>query len=242
VPKQLEWIVQKALRKDRDERYQTVKELLSDLRAVKHQRSSQIWTMLAGGDVRAAKQITSGAGQDGFTGLSWTPDGRIVFGSKDGGQDDIWIMNADGSNGQRITSDDYWDQSPTVSPDGRYIIFESYRRKLNRPYLWRMDLDGANLKELTAVEDHDPNVSPDNRQVVYASWQKSQGSSMWQVSIDGGAPVQLTDYYIQVRAFSPDGNWIAFCLLRRSSDPEALAQWHHPGYRSRQARQGLRPS
>jgi Tol biopolymer transport system component len=33
---------------------------------------------------------------------------------------------------------------------------------------------------------------------------------MWQVSIDGGPPVQLTDYYIQVPVFSPDGNWIAF--------------------------------
>src|ERR1044071_3721555 len=35
VPAELEWIVMKALRKDRDERYQTVKELLTDLRRLK---------------------------------------------------------------------------------------------------------------------------------------------------------------------------------------------------------------
>jgi serine/threonine protein kinase len=35
VPPELEWIVTKALRKDRDERYQTTKELLTDLRRVK---------------------------------------------------------------------------------------------------------------------------------------------------------------------------------------------------------------
>src|SRR5690349_9093474 len=35
VPPELEWIIMKALRKDRDERYQTIKELLTDLRRLK---------------------------------------------------------------------------------------------------------------------------------------------------------------------------------------------------------------
>src|SRR4029078_10321701 len=35
VPPELDWIVMKALRKDRDERYQTIKELITDLRRVK---------------------------------------------------------------------------------------------------------------------------------------------------------------------------------------------------------------
>jgi serine/threonine protein kinase/tetratricopeptide (TPR) repeat protein len=35
VPAELEWIVMKALRKDRDERYQTIKELLTDLRRLR---------------------------------------------------------------------------------------------------------------------------------------------------------------------------------------------------------------
>ena len=35
VPPELDWIVMKALRKDRDERYQTIKELLTDLRRLK---------------------------------------------------------------------------------------------------------------------------------------------------------------------------------------------------------------
>src|SRR4029078_1824723 len=35
VPTELEWIIKKALRKDRDERYQTTRELLADLRNLK---------------------------------------------------------------------------------------------------------------------------------------------------------------------------------------------------------------
>jgi serine/threonine-protein kinase len=36
VPTELEWIVKKALRKDREERYQTAKELLTDLKGLRH--------------------------------------------------------------------------------------------------------------------------------------------------------------------------------------------------------------
>ncbi|MEP6570456.1 MAG: hypothetical protein ABJC10_11845, partial [Acidobacteriota bacterium] len=174
-------------------------------------RVSQIWTVPSGGNLSGAKQITSGAGRDGFYGLDWTPDGRIVFSSQDGGQSDVWIMNADGSNRKRITSDDPSDLAPAVSPDGRYLVFESYRPKHNTPVIWRMDLDGGNLKQLTSIEDQAPQFSPDGQGVVYMSWAPGvQGTSMWQVSIDGGVPVRLTDYYAQFPSFSPDGNWIAF--------------------------------
>ena len=42
VPAELEWIVMKALRKDRDERYQTVKELLTDLRRLKQRLEFEV--------------------------------------------------------------------------------------------------------------------------------------------------------------------------------------------------------
>ena len=37
--------------------------------------------------------------------LSWTPDGRIVYVSQESGNDDIWIMNADGTGRKRLTND-----------------------------------------------------------------------------------------------------------------------------------------
>ena len=42
VPAELEWIVMKALRKDRDERYQTIKELLTDLRRLKQRLEFEV--------------------------------------------------------------------------------------------------------------------------------------------------------------------------------------------------------
>src|SRR5258705_10438326 len=42
VPPELDWIVTKALRKDRDERYQTIKELLTDLRRLKQRLEFEV--------------------------------------------------------------------------------------------------------------------------------------------------------------------------------------------------------
>jgi eukaryotic-like serine/threonine-protein kinase len=42
VPAELDWIVTKALRKDRDERYQTIKELLTDLRRLKQRLEFEV--------------------------------------------------------------------------------------------------------------------------------------------------------------------------------------------------------
>lgn len=170
---------------------------------------SQVWTVPANGDTSRAKQITSGAGQDGHRGLAWTPDGRIVFSSRDGGQSDIWIMDADGGNRRRLTSDAIRDYSLAVSPDGRYVVFETYRTKSNAADIWRMDIEGGNLTQLTGMAAEMPHVSPDGRWVVFQAW-GAPALSLWKVSIDGGERVRLTDYLSSDPVFSLDGNRIAF--------------------------------
>jgi eukaryotic-like serine/threonine-protein kinase len=180
---------------------------------------SQVWTVPANGDTSRAKQITSGAGQDGHRGIAWTPDGRIVFSSRDGGQSDMWIMDADGSNRRRLTSDAHKDYSPSVSPDGRYLVFETNRTKSNLTDVWRMDLDGGNLTPLTGPGNEEPHLSPDGRWVVFQSWGE-RGLSLGKVSIDGGGLVRLTDYLAEFPSYSPDGNWIAFSYFDDEATPK----------------------
>src|SRR4030095_8232557 len=90
--------------------------------------TSSIWVIPANPESARAKQITSGSTSlDGSHGLSWTPDGRIIWSASAGENWNIWIMNADGSGRKQLTTEQGGDRFPVVSHDGRYIIFESKR-------------------------------------------------------------------------------------------------------------------
>jgi Tol biopolymer transport system component len=91
---------------------------------------SHIW-VAPNGQASRASQVTSGK-FDGVEGISWTPDDKIVYSSGVGGNSDIWITDADGSNQKQLTVDAGTNHLPSVSPDGRYIIFTSNRAQATR--------------------------------------------------------------------------------------------------------------
>ncbi|MDQ3818743.1 MAG: serine/threonine protein kinase, partial [Acidobacteriota bacterium] len=62
VPAELEWIVKKALRKDRDERYQTVREMIGDLRSVKQQLEFDARQRQAGAQQSSEVRAAASAG------------------------------------------------------------------------------------------------------------------------------------------------------------------------------------
>lgn len=161
------------------------------------------------GDAGRARQVTSGAGTNNdYWGFSWTPDGKIVYVSTLSGNQDIWVMDADGRGQKQLTFDRAADYDPTVSPDGRHIVFSSDRSGKNK--LWRMDVDGGNPTQLTrgGAADFLPNYSPDGRWVVYAS-DDARGSGLWKVPPGGGEPERLTSRYAVWPSVSPDGRFVA---------------------------------
>lgn len=89
----------------------------------------------------------------------WSPSReQIAFVSNDSGNDEIWVVNRDGSDLRQLTRDDFnwWDKHPSWSPDGNQIVFWSNRT--GHGQIWVMDADGNNLYSLsrTGFNDWDP--------------------------------------------------------------------------------------
>ena len=73
--------------------------------------------------------------------------GLIAFTSERNGNAEIYVMNADGSDPQRLTHDPAYDGWPSWSPDGSQIAFSSSRN--GKPDIYVMDADGSNPRQLT---------------------------------------------------------------------------------------------
>ena len=157
-------------------------------------------------------RIGTGLNEEGSWGLSWTPGGELVYGSLESRNLDLWSRGVvPESPHQQLTFQMGSDIYPTVSLDGRYIVFVSNRTGAS--HLWRINSDGTGLKQLTnGSEESFPQITPDGNWVIYSS--RTEGRpSLWKVSIDGGVQTRLSEKLTSWPAISPNGKWIA-CLTK----------------------------
>jgi Tol biopolymer transport system component/DNA-binding winged helix-turn-helix (wHTH) protein len=187
---------------------------MKSLVAVLHRRIANLWVAPSDRSGEAVR-ILSGNSKDlgWMLGVEWLRDGKIIYGSTASGKEDIWLMNADGSNQKQLTTTAGANFEPTVSADGRAMVYVS-KAADGSTNLWKMNLDTGERAQLTkGVSDLRPDISPDGRWVVYMSIDKSS-PTVWKTSIDGGeAPIQLSDKITSVPRVSPDGRFVA-CFYR----------------------------
>lgn len=126
--------------------------------------------------------------------FSTSPQGKIVFAcqtTKDSDRNQICLIDADGSNWKRLSSDDAADHTyPHLAPDGQAIIF-SYK-KFGSHQIYEMDLSG-NMRQLSELpfEAYAPSVSPNNQKIVFTTNDGSH-QSLWIMGRNGENPFQLT--------------------------------------------------
>jgi Tol biopolymer transport system component len=192
------------------------------LLALQHQTLATVLVATPGKESEARTLSAGNQNGDGYLALSWTPDGRIVYGSAHNGHADLWEMGADGSSPQRLTSNDASSLSifPAVSLRGSFIAFTEVDRT-GQLSIWRVDIDGGNLKRLTEGKmDVTPAISPDGLWVIFARAEGGKNVLM-KVSSEGGPASQLTDYTSGLPSVSPDGKWIA-CVKNQPSPALAI--------------------
>jgi Tol biopolymer transport system component len=150
------------------------------------------------------------------TAASAATPGKIAFVSNRVGQpdDEIWVMNGDGSNEVQLTNNTFDDRDPSWSPDGKQIAFFSDRDGGADNDLWVMNADGSNPRQLTnGFNAGSVDWAPDGRTLVFSRFEMTF-DDLWIVNADGSGLHQITmassgTYYYGPH-FSPDGQWIAF--------------------------------
>jgi Tol biopolymer transport system component len=146
-------------------------------------------------------------------------EGRIVFTSDRDSNNEIYVMDADGSNQKRLTTNAANDLEPAWSPDGTQIVFASDRDGDYEIYV--MNADGSNQTHLTDnfVEELNPKWSPDGTQIAFTS-DRDGNVEIYVMNADGTAQTRLTtnaadDYFPD---WSPDGTQITFTSTRDKND------------------------
>lgn len=196
--------------------------------AVQRQYSMGIWITQAG-DFSSSVGINSKtAADDGERGITWTRDGKIVFVSSEGGAQNIWRMDENGSNPKPLTRDyTYGKMLPALSVGGDAIIFFSRAVDLTTKELlpgntfFQMDSEGQNLRCVVAASDAAFAAASANQEwVVYTS--RGNGIfRIWKVPLKGGDPVKLTDVDSISPVISRDGKLVAY-FIREKGKPLQL--------------------
>ena len=138
---------------------------------------------------------------------------QIAFCSYDGHDDEIYVMNADGSGRTNVTNNSAGDSPPAWSPDGGRIAFRSHDGSDWEIYV--MDADGSGQTALTSnsVDDYDPAWSPDGSRIAFSSHDGSDNGGGYGIGVmnaDGSGQTLLTSIYDWSPTWSPDGSRIAF--------------------------------
>ena len=170
------------------------------------------------------RRLTNNRNQDRHP--AWSPDGkRIVFTTYRGEQDfvpatanaDIYVIDADGKNQQRLTNDPHSEWDPSWSPDGK-IAF-TYSNEQNWAFdpgrIYVIDADGGDQQRLTndPLPEWDPSWSPDGKRIAFTSSGGGRFRRIYVMDADGDNQQRLASNPFSEDwdpAWSPDGKRIAF--------------------------------
>lgn len=134
----------------------------------------------------------------------------------------IWKMDlADPGKAKPLIASTQPDQTPAISPDGKWVAFSSTRSGMWE--IWACDIKGEQCRQITRLGpafSHHPTWSGDSKHIVFESRTDGEPQLYW-VALAAGKPVQITtglgSYTDPI--WTSDGKWLYFTSTQ-SGRPE----------------------
>lgn len=144
---------------------------------------------------------------------AWSPDGTMLAFMRmypdQGNREEIWVMNADGSDQRYIGIEG---GSPKWSPDGGRLVYHAMRDDDYDIFTCRVDGTDEQVLIATADGDITPVWSPDGTRIAYTRVGADLSHHVYLADADGSNAVRLSNsqYGGGAPRWSPDGSRIAF--------------------------------
>ena len=182
VPTELEWIIKKALRKDRDERYQTIREFLADLKNLRQRlepaptakRALSVGSVMVFVVAMAALFTLGYFLINSLTRTETAGNPRAI-------------------NFEQITQKSGPEFFPSLSPDGKSIAYAG-RESGNWDIYFQSigSTNSTNLTKNSLTDDSQPAFSPTGDRIAFRS--ERDGGGIYVMSANGGSPTRVSDF------------------------------------------------
>lgn len=142
-------------------------------------------------------------------------EGKIVFSAEYSGKLNLYMMNPDGSDIERLTTIDKSDELPHISPDGKKVVFQRGRTPDIGPMACILDLESGEIQELgftDSCDAHHLRWHPDGTKLLFRS--NLTGISdiyEYDMEADSLRALVVNGYKNWTPNYSPDGESIIFC-------------------------------
>jgi serine/threonine protein kinase len=245
LPPKLAQTIEKALEKDRDLRCQTAAELKADLKRLRRDYSSGKTGSVAPSGLYPAAAASSG--QVPAAQPKTPSSASVIIGEAERHKTGViaamvvgvlalagvgwllymrsmqhkWQGRAQQMSIERLTHDGKTNGSTSISPDGRYVVYEV--SKEGKTSLWLRQIATSSAVKLVPDTDNGfggTAFSPDGNFVYFQQTNKEEpNGALYKVPTLGGSPQKVLSRIESAITFSPDGKQFAYV---RESSPEGL--------------------
>ena len=143
---------------------------------------------------------------------------QIAFQGIFNGNDDIYLINVNGTDERRLTTHPSQDLEPSFSPDGKKIAFTTNRD--GKISIYKMNVDGSNQTSIASALQYaqQPAWSPDGTKIAFR-YKDSNSSGIATINSEGGKFTRLVIEPLGGRvpgapSWSPDGSQLTFMTNR----------------------------